>query len=235
MTAMPHSTIGQMLYARRPPLVLTQLVSDLDRALAALTAPSCQLSWEDAHTAIFDFDGGRIIVAYEDNPCDPWQACLTITVGDGETRALGRLARRHSTLAHKIVEDIARHHPPDSVRWLAMPARMDRDILSELSAQLEYAAETQAALGQSTDTDRARRLLPTLDSGLVEATDARLCTALAEMRQAQEETEAQFARKHRHPALALWARLTGWITFVPTGGHPSEPIFPHTAKLRRIG
>lgn len=234
MTATPHSIIGQMLYARCPSVELTQLVSDLDHALQALITPARRLTWDSPQTAIFDFEGGRIIIAFHEDICDPWQACLTITVGDGDRLVLGRLERRHSTLAHKIVEDIARYHPPDSVRWLTLPKRMESDMLRSLTAELEYAAETQAALGQSKETDRARRLLPPLDSQLVATTDTRLRHALADMRAAQAATEAQFARQEPAPAGSFWGKMRGWVLTKAAPQHPAPALFSQPATLRRM-
>lgn len=234
MSANPNSTIGQMLYAQRPPLVMGQLVSDLDHALAALIGPLRRLTWDGPQMACFDFDGGRIIVAYVDSPCPPWQGCLTVTVGDGDSPSAGRLARRHNTLAHKIVEDIARHHAPDSVRWLSMPMRMDADVLAGITRQLDYASETQAALARGQDVNRARNRLPRLDMALVDSTDTRLRGVLDQMRQAQAQSEAQFDRQPRQ-ALTLWARLSRWLGRNAQNAPPSPALFAQPAPLRRIG
>ena len=210
MSAQPSSTIAQMLFLERPPVILGELVRDLDKALAALITPARRLSWPKVQMAVFDFEGGRIILSYEPAPCAPWQGCLTISVGDGRYPMMGRLARRHSVLAHKIVEDISRAHHPDALRWVSMPASMDPELITALVGQLPDATETQEALLSRPGQGRARAQLPVIDTDLVALTDARAAAALDARAAARAEAEAQFTGTAPRPARRLLQQVM-WL------------------------
>lgn len=220
MSAQPSSTIGQMLFLDRPPVMMGDLVRDLDKALVALITPARRLTWPHRHMAVFDFEGGRIILMFDPAPCAPWQGCLTIAVGDGRYPMLGRLARRHHILAHKIVEDISRVHPPDTVRWLTMRASMDPDIITGLVGQLADTTETQDALQARPGRGRARAQLPQIDAMLVAQTDSRASAALDARRAARAEAEAQFTGKAPPTARRIWKHVLWLLGMGPNAALP---------------
>ena len=128
------STIAQLLYLNEHSIDFARTVAELQGALSRLQSHDVQIAWDCDDFVCFDIPGTRIQLAWSEVDMRGYKACLSVSVGPGDTAARGF----HEDMCSRLVDRIKSRFDPVAVLWCQTEGPIGSDVIDDLLTTLPH-------------------------------------------------------------------------------------------------